>query len=98
MKQENNLTETELISMSEIMERNEELMLKEIESVIDKHVQATSSELELAGLELSDLEPANHDYFMAVVLAELFSKLHGGDKEHADIIIYNLKGQAGLIS
>jgi hypothetical protein len=98
MKQEKDLTEAEFVGMTEIMERNEGLMLKEIEFMIDKHVQVTSSELRHANLELSDIQPANRDYYMAVVMSELFSKLHGGDKDHAGTIIYNLKGQAGLIS
>ncbi|GGJ06451.1 hypothetical protein GCM10007978_49940 [Shewanella hanedai] len=91
MKKEQDFTEAELIEMAEILERYQGQMLKEIESVIGKHVQAASSEL-----VSTDPELANYDYFSAVVLGELFSKLHGGDKDTAGIIIYNLQGQADL--
>ncbi|ACA85144.1 hypothetical protein [Shewanella woodyi] len=91
MKQEQDLTEAELINIGEILEQYQGKMLKEIESVIEKHVQAASSELVSTNPEL-----ANYDYFSAVVLGELFSKLHGGNKDTAEIIMHNLQGQAGL--
>jgi hypothetical protein len=82
MNQEQKFTEAQLTSMTETLERSQGEMLKEVESVIDKHVEA--AKLELVN---TDAERANHDYFSAVVLGELFSKLHDGDKDTAETII-----------
>lgn len=50
------------------------------------------------GIEFENHSPVNRDYLAASLLDILFAKLHEGDKKVAEWIIYNLKGQAGLLT
>ncbi|MDD1793340.1 hypothetical protein LRP50_09400 [Enterovibrio sp. ZSDZ42] len=97
MRDEQELSEAELGKISEILELQQEQMLNDVKAIIHQRVSAAKAELESSDLTLSDIEPANEEYFTAVLLSELFSRLHSGDDDVAETILYNLRGQAGLI-
>ncbi|WP_028022141.1 hypothetical protein [Enterovibrio calviensis] len=97
MRDEQELSEAEIGKISGILDLQEQLMVKDVEQVIKNRVAAAMSQLEDADLTLSDIDPANEEYFTAVLLSELFSRLHSGDEDVAETILYNLRAQAGLI-
>ena len=97
MKREQDMSESELNQLSEILETHLTALWNDVRNNINQHVMAAKTEINKNKLQLSDAEPANEQYFSAHVLEKLFASLHKDNREMAKTIIYNLKGQAGLL-
>ena len=97
MKREQDMSESELNQISEIVDRHLAELWSDVQNKISQHVIAARTELNKNQLQLSDAEPANDQFFSAYVIDRLFASLHEGNQKIAERIIYNLKGQAGLL-
>ena len=97
MKREQDISASERHQISEILDRHLTELWSDVQNKINQHVMATKTELNKNKLQLSDAEPANDQYFSAYVLEKLFASLHEDNQEIAETIIYNLKGQAGIL-
>ena len=97
MTEESNMTLSEATELSEIMKRHETELLNSLNLQIAEHIKRCNFELKNKRSDLEALDTVNIDYFKAVVMCEYFSQLHRGDRDAAEAIIHNLKGQAGLL-
>ena len=97
MKREQDMSESELNQISEILDSHLSELWSDVQNKINQYVMAAKTELNNNKLRLSDAEPANDQYFSAHVLEKLFASLHEDNQEIAEKIIYNLKGQAGIL-
>lgn len=94
---EQDLTESEQAQIASILEKHLSGLWESVQNDIEQSVISAKAEFKSNNVELEGAEPANSGYFSAYLLEKLFASLHQEDKKLASTIIYNLKGQAGLL-
>ena len=80
------------------MERVEAELESKVFEIIKNTEKDADDKFSSFGVEFKNFSPANRDYLTASLLDTLFLKLHKNDKKTAEWIIYNLKGQSGILT